>query len=56
MIDLPHTLLEIRLKITKDTGENIDADADVAPSNYIGGTMFNQLKVFLGDQILDVEN
>ena len=56
MIDLPHTLLELKLKITKDTGENIDADADVAPSNYIGGTMFNQLKVFLGDQILDVEN
>ena len=56
MIDLPHTLLCLTLKITKDTGANIDANSEVAPSNYIGGTMFNQLKVFLGDQILDVEN
>lgn len=49
-LDLSHTLLHLRIKVTKKNGDNLGADDDVAPINYILKTLFSECAVFLNDK------
>jgi hypothetical protein len=55
-LDLAHTILHIRLKVTKKNGSDLaDADA-VAPVNYILNTMFSECSIFLNDKQVASQN
>ena len=55
-IDLSNCYLFLKLKITQADGTNLAADTQVAPLPYIGGTMFNQLRVLLNNELLITED
>ena len=46
-IDLPNTQLELKLKLTKADGNNLDPDTEIAPVNLIGSTIFSKIIFFL---------
>lgn len=47
--DLLHTHIKVTLKIKKSNGTDLAADSKVAPINYIGATLFEQIDVLLND-------
>ncbi|XP_067939591.1 uncharacterized protein F54H12.2-like [Watersipora subatra] len=51
-MDLKSSYLHLEIKITKADGSNIDDDAEVAPINLIGQTLFQQIDVSLNDVII----
>lgn len=51
-MDLKSSYLHLEVKITKADGSNIDDDAEVAPINLIGQTLFQQIYVSLNDVII----
>ncbi|XP_069059611.1 uncharacterized protein F54H12.2-like [Pleurodeles waltl] len=55
-LDLNNTLLHLICKITKANGTNIEDDAKVAPIAYPIATMFNQVDINLGDQLVTQSN
>nr|XP_033771448.1 uncharacterized protein F54H12.2-like [Geotrypetes seraphini] len=55
-IDLNNTLLHLTCKIVKEDGSDIDAAAKVALVNYPIASIFSQLDVTLGDQLISQSN
>nr|XP_033788773.1 uncharacterized protein F54H12.2-like [Geotrypetes seraphini] len=55
-IDLNNTLLHLTCKIVKEDGSDIDAAAKVALVNYLIASIFSQLDVTLGDQLISQSN
>jgi len=54
-IQLAKNYLFMKIKITKDKGENLAADGTtdkVGPINLIGKTLFRQVKVFIGGKLV----
>lgn len=49
-IDLAHTMLHLRIKITKANGTNLAEGDNVGPINYVLNTMFSECSVFLNDK------
>ena len=52
-IETSETLLLLTVKITKNNGDDIDADAAVAPQNNLGISMFSQLRIYFREQLYD---
>lgn len=55
-IDLSHTILHLQIKVLKSTGNALVAADSVAPINYILGSMFSELSVFLNDKQVTSQN
>lgn len=51
-LDFDHTYLNLKAKITKPDGTDIDDGANVAPVNYWMHTLFSQVDVFLNDTLV----
>lgn len=49
-LDLSHTILHLRIKITKNNGTDLVEADSVAPVNYILNTLFSECAVFLNDK------
>ena len=51
-LDLNDTLLHIRLKITRNDGQDLEDNAPVSLINYPLNTLFSQCDVILGDRLI----
>ena len=51
-IDLGRTYLYVKLKVTKDDGENLDVTEKVAPVNLFLHSLFSQVDVKLRDTLV----
>lgn len=49
-LDLAHTLLHLRIKVTKKNGTDLVAEDVVAPINYLLNTMFSECSIYLNDK------
>ena len=55
-LDLNDTLLCVKIKVTKEDGSNLAADADVTPSNYLLHTLFKEAMLSLNNVKIEDSN
>lgn len=51
-MDLSHTLLSVKVKITKSDGSNLASTSDVAPVNNFLHSLFEQVDIFLNQKLI----
>ena len=55
-VALSETLLYLRLRLTKENGEDIDMDSNVCTINLPMNTLFSEAQIYIGGQLLSANN
>lgn len=55
-LNLKQTLLNLKFKVVKENGTEVDLDDKVAPANLILHTLFSQVEVFLQQKLINPSN